>query len=197
MTRSPRHDPGRPSARWLRTALSVALAALVIAAAAAFGVLVVDLGSDRGPGAALPTPSANPTPSMPAVDVAGEDPPRLGRYPGAVRTAYAREQQGATIVTGIEYIADTDLDKVRAHYRRIFREEGWELIEVDFAGGDWVFLVERGRRVALVEIVSRDPLVGIEVELEEPATPAATTTPTPTPTPQPPPPPPPPDDDDD
>jgi hypothetical protein len=194
MTRSPRHDPGRPSAVGLRTALSVTLAALVIAAAAALGALVVDLGTNRSPDVEAPTPT--PAPSMPTVDVAGEDPPRLARYPGAVRIAYVRERQGATTVTGIEYIADADIDQVRAHYRRIFREEGWELVEVAFERGDWVFLVERGRRVALVEIESRDPLVGIEVELEQPVAPVATTSPTPTPTPRPPPPPPPPDDDD-
>jgi hypothetical protein len=171
------------------------VAVVLIVASAWLGVLVVDRVIDRSTGVEQPTPT--PAASLPAADVEGEDLPDLGRYPGSVRTTYLREQQGSASVTIIDYVTTAELDDVRAFYRRIFRENEWELIELDFAGGEWVFLVESGNRVALVEIELGSPFTRIAIELEEPApSPASSPTPTPTPTP-PPPPPPPPDDDDD
>ena len=201
MTQSPRTpqrqqgaDRPRPA---LRTVLRTVLAAIVIAGSAASGALVVDLAS-RPPARSGP-PSPTPTAVLPVVDVEGNDLPDLARYPGAVRTAYVREKQGSTTVTALEYVTSAAVDDVRAFYRRIFREHDWELVELDFSDGDWTFLVERGRRAALVAIEQREH-VAIEIELEvraPAATPAPNPTPTPAPRPAPPPPPPPPGDDDD
>jgi hypothetical protein len=190
MTRPPRREAQRAP---LRRALSGVAAAVLVVAAAGLGVLVADRLLDRSTAVEQPTPT--PTAGVPDVDVAGEDLPDLARYPGAIRTAYLHEPQGTTTVTVIDYVVAAELDDVRAFYRRVFREEGWELIELDFSGGEWIFLVERGNRAALVEIEGGAATTTIEIELEEPID-AATPRPRATPTPRPPPPPPPPGDDD-
>jgi len=191
MTRRPRREAQRAS---LRSALSGVVAAVLIVGAAWLGVLVADRLLDRSTAVEQPTPT--PTATFPQVDVDGKDFSTLRRYPGAVRTAYLREAQGTTRVTVVEYAVAAEVDDVRAFYRRVFREEAWELIELDFSGGEWIFLVERRNRAALVEIEDGAAFTTIEIELEEPI---ATATPRPraTPTPRPPPPPPPPGDDDD
>jgi hypothetical protein len=140
---------------------------------------------------------------VPVADVRGRDLANLPRYPDAVRTAFLRELQGSTEVTAIEYMAaGAELDDVRAFYRRIFRERGWELIELDFSGGEWIFLVERKGRAALVEIEERGRRIVVEIELERPiagGSPPSAGTPEPQPPPPAAPPPtaPPPGDDDD
>jgi hypothetical protein len=91
----------------------------------------------------------------------------------------------------MRYLVSAELDDVRSFYRRTFREHGWEVVELDFTRGEWVFLVSSGRRVALVEIEPRGPFIEIDLELEVSARP-----PRPPSSPEPPPPPPPPDDDD-
>lgn len=195
LTPQPRQGADARRSAW-RALLSVLLAAVVIAGSAAVGVLFVDLASQRSiePGSQSPTPIA----ILPVADVDGNDVSNLARFPGAIRTAYLRERQGSTIVTVIEYVTSADLDDVRAFYRRIFRENDWELIELDFSGGDWIFLVERGARAAFIEIEQRDSHVSIDIELERRVAAAtATPNPTPTPAPRPQPPPPPPGDDDD
>ena len=193
MTRRPRREDQRAS---LRSALSGVVAAVLIVAAAWLGVLVADRLLDRSTAVEQPTPT--PTAVLPDVDVDGADLRDLARYPGAVRTAYARERQGTKAVTTVEYVATAELDDVRAFYRRVFREEGWELVELDFSGGEWVFLVEKGRRAAYVEIEDGGTYTIVQIEVER-SIDAATPRPTPTPRPPPPPPPPPPpgDDDDD
>lgn len=96
------------------------------------------------------------------------------------------------VVTELRYLVSAELDDVRSFYRRTFREYGWEVVGVDVARGEWVFLVASGRRVALVEIELRGAFIEIDLEVEAPAQ-----RPRPSPRPEPPPPPPPPDDDDD
>lgn len=187
MTRQPRREAQRAP---LRNALFGVAAVVLVVAAAWIGLLVADRLLD--PSTAVEQPTPTPTVVLPEVDVAGEDLPDLARYPGAVRTAYLHEPQGTTTVTVIDYGVTAELDHVRAFYRRVFREEDWELIELDFSGGEWIFLVERGDRAALVEIEGRGAVTTIEIELEEPIDPA-TPRPRATPTPRPPPPP---DDDD-
>jgi hypothetical protein len=194
MSRRPREVQRAP----LRRALFGVAAAVLVVAAAWFGVLVAERLLDRSTAVEQPTPT--PIVALPDVDVAGEDLRNLARYPGAVRTAYLHEAQGTTTVTVIDYAVAAELDDVRAHYRRVFREEGWELIELDFSGGEWIFLVERRNRAALVEIEDGPAFTTVEIELEEPigeATPRPRSTPTPRPPPPPAPAPPGDDDDDD
>jgi hypothetical protein len=201
MTRHP--PPGHRAARGTRgprTAISALLAVLAIAGGAALGGFVVDRIPLRTPEAAVATPA--PTATLPSEDVAGDSIAGLPRYPGSVRTAYLQERQGETAVVAAEYVTGAELDDVRAFYRRAFREHDWELVELDFATGEWIFLIQRGARVALVEIEDHGHRTVIEVEAEEPVRSGdskASATPRPTPTPQPPPPAQsaPPDDDDD
>ena len=171
------------------------MAAVVLVVAGAWlGLLVADRLLDPSTMAEQPTPTL--TTELPVVDVAGDDVSGLPRYPGAVRTAYDRERQGTKAVTAVDYVATAQQDDVRAFYRRVFREEGWELIELDFSGGEWVFLVEKGRRAAFVEIEDGGTYTIIQIEVER-SSEAARPRPTPTPATQPPPRPPPGDDDDD
>ena len=183
MTRPPRRESQRAP---LRIALTGVAAVVLVVAAAWLGLLVADRLLD--PSTAVEQPTPTPTAALPDVDVAGEDLPDLARYPGSVRTAYLHEPQGTTSVTVIAYVVTTELDDVRAFYRRVFREGDWELIELDFSGGEWIFLVERGDRAALVEIEGGAAFTTIEIELEEP-TAAAAPRPRATPAPRPPPPP--------
>jgi hypothetical protein len=196
MTRQP--DPprrGSPSAA-LRATITAFVAAVAIAGGGAAGALLVD----RLPPSVSDTPSRSPAPSEqpPAADVRGRDLADLPRFPGSVRTDYLRERQGSTEVTAIVYAAaDAELDDVRGFYRRIFREHAWELIELDFSGGEWTFLVEREGRLALVEIEDHRRRIIVEIELERPIaahTPSSPSTPRPQ---APAPAPPPPGDDDD
>jgi hypothetical protein len=182
--------------------MTALVAALAIAGGGAVGMLLVDrLAADHPAELASPTPRA--TGPAPVADVRGTDLANLPRYPHAVRTAYLRERQGSAEVTAIEYVAaDAELDDVRAFYRRIFRERGWELIELYFSGGEWIFLVERKGRAALVEIEEHGRRIVVEIEVERPIaarTPPGAATPEPQPHPHAPPPPPatPPGDDDD
>jgi hypothetical protein len=197
MSRQRQHPRSGPSA-----ALAALVAVLAIAGGAAAGVLLVDRLPAPVPDASSASPAATDEPV--AADVRGSDLADLPRFPGSVRTDYVRQRQGSAQVTAIVYAsADAELDDVRAFYRRIFRERAWELIELDFSSGEWIFLVERKGRVALVEIEDHGRRVIVEIELERPIaarTPPSTPTPrpqAPAPAPPPPPPAPPPGDDDD
>lgn len=189
-------------------AASVLTAALTVAVLTMAAAVAIWAGTLIGAAGAPPVPSPTPTPAatMAAVDVPGADVPDLPRFADAVRVSYLSEAQGSSSVTSIEYLASAELDEVRGFYRRAFREQAWELVELDFVAGEWVFLVSKGARVALVEIEPRGSFVAVEIEVAEPAasppppTPAATPTlapAPPAPAPPPPPPPPPPGDDDD
>ena len=71
--------------------------------------------------------------ALPAADVAGEDFVALPRYPGSWRTAFHREMQGGTLVTDLAYVTDADVADVHGFYRGVFRQHGWEVIELDFS----------------------------------------------------------------
>jgi hypothetical protein len=166
------------------------LAAAIIVASATSGAWLAGLAAS--PDGVIVTPSATPVPRLPGRDVPGREVADLPRFPDAVRTDYQRGRQGALVVTELRYLVSAELDDVRSFYRRTFREYGWEVVGVDVARGEWVFLVASGRRVALVEIELRGAFIEIDLEVEAPAQ-----RPRPSPRPEPPPPPPPPDDDDD
>jgi hypothetical protein len=157
--------PSRPGAL-----AAAALVVLVIAGAAAVGFAVAGLipasfqPASTGSSAAI---AATPVP-LPAADVTGEDLVALPRYPGSWRTAFHRETQGGTLVTNLAYVTDAELDDVRGYYRGVFRQHGWEVIELDFSLTQWVFLVSSGQDVALVTFESQEGNVVIEVELEQP-----------------------------
>jgi hypothetical protein len=164
------------------------LAVALIGASAASGAWLAGLAASPETAIESPTPTAMP--QLPRRDVRGRNIADLPRFPGAVRTEYQRGRQGSSVVTELRYLAAAELDDVRSFYRRTFREHGWKVAGLDFTRGEWVFIVSSGRRVALIEIEPRGPLVEVDIELEvQPRAPRP-------PDSEPPPPPPPGDDDD-
>jgi hypothetical protein len=179
----------------LGAVVATLLVALVIVGGAAAGFMLAGIPSAF---AESPPPSAAvaPTPVLPAQDAAGDDLATLPRYPASVRTSYQQEVQGTTVVTAVAYVTDAELDDVRGFYRRIFRELGWEVAELDFSLTQWVFVISSGAETALVVLTNSGGTVTIELELEQPQETEPSTAPA-APLPPAPPPPPPGDGDDD
>jgi hypothetical protein len=148
-----------------------------------------------------PEPQASPSASLepielPEVDRPGRDIARLPRYPGSVRIEYDRRVRAAAVVIRVAYAARAARSDVRSFYADVFRENGWEIVDLDFSGNTWSFDVEQGRLRATVELSSDDAVVRVRMELVR----SAPQAPDPTPQePEQPPQPatPPPDDDDD
>lgn len=117
-----------------------------------------------------PTPSSSPTPDPTAAspDVPGDDPPDLPRMPGSVRTHHARGMDDGLQETSIEYQATADIGLVRGHYRRVLREHGWRLGEIEFDDGDWELDASKGAREVELEIERSGGGTRIEVTITEP-----------------------------
>ncbi|HVM25978.1 MAG TPA: hypothetical protein VM253_11330 [Candidatus Limnocylindrales bacterium] len=189
------------------------LALLIVAVLAGGFVLgsAMTVFGDHGPGDTVsPSPSSTPAVSstaaaLPGADVEGEDLARLPRYPGAIRTEFAISVDERYRLTAVEYLVDATVAEVRAFYQRVIDDHGWERADVNYAAGEWTYVLVDGRTEALVEIEEWNGLVEIDLQVSEPiSTPSPEPTPEPTrrPTPQPAAPPPPPpsptgDDDDD
>lgn len=153
----------------------------------------------------LPSPSASLRPELPTADVEGEEIGRLPRYPGSVRSEYEVMLDDRFRLLVTEYLADAPLDEVRAYYEGVIDEHGWSRADINYAAGEWTYVLVDGSTEALIELEVTNGLVEIDLQLSEPiadAEPDPTSTPTPLPTarpatPAPAGPPPPPDDDDD
>jgi hypothetical protein len=171
----------------------------VLAGGVALGSVVTTLASrDRPIASATPGPTVGPTAGgLPGADVAGEDLPRLPRYPGSVRTEFEVSRDDRFILTAVEYFADATLDEVRQFYQGVIEQHGWQRADITYAAGEWTYLLVDGSTEALVEIEVTRGFVEIDLQVSSatstppPATPVATATPSPQP-----PAPPPPDDDD-
>jgi len=125
----------------------------------------------REPSAPEPPPATSPR--LPARDVSGADIPGLPRYPGSVRVAYVREPQGELVWTEVEYLTEARLERVREFYRDAFRTKGWAVGDVGFSQGAWVYFVMDGEREVILELQPRGRLVEVDMEMTEPAPPAA------------------------
>ena len=177
------------------------LVVAVLAGGVALGSVVTTLASrDRPTATATPSPTAAPTVAgLPGSDVAGEDLPRLPRYPGSVRTEFEVSRDDRFVLTAVEYFADATLDDVRRFYQGVIEDHGWQRADITYAGGEWTYLLVDGSTEALVEIEVTRGFVEIDLQVSSATStpPPATPVPTATPTPQPPAPPPPDDDDGD
>jgi hypothetical protein len=107
--------------------------------------------------------------SIPAEDARGEALPGLPRPPGSVRTGYSREKANGLALVRAAYLAKEGPDAVRGFYRGVFREGGWQMANVEYAGDVWHFLVLRGDLEAGVEVAPRDGGSKVEIELSGPA----------------------------
>jgi hypothetical protein len=107
--------------------------------------------------------------SIPVEDARGEALPGLPRPPGSVRTGYSREKANGLALVRAAYLAKEGPDAVRGFYRGVFREGGWQMANVEYAGDVWHFLVLRGDLEAGVEVAPRDGGSKVEIELSGPA----------------------------
>lgn len=117
------------------------------------------------PSSAAATPTAAP---LPEVDVDGDDLARLPRYPGSVRTQYELSVDDRFRLTLTEYLAAASLDEVRAFYRGVIADHGWERADVGYAGGEWTYVLVDGATEALIEIEVTRGLVEIDLQISEP-----------------------------
>jgi len=182
--------------------LSRASIATLLVALLAVGVAVGSgLAPFGGRISATPTALASATPiaaspsaapRLPAADLAGEDLARLPRFPDSVRTDFRVEEDDRFRLTVTEYVAIASVDSARRFYQGVIAEQGWQRADVDYADGEWTYVLVDGAVEALIEIEESDGLLEIDLQLSEPI-------PVPEPPASPPPsaPPPPPDDDDD
>jgi hypothetical protein len=121
---------------------------------------------------------------LPAADVLGEDLVRLPRFPDAVRTGHSAGLDDLHRLTEVSYLAAAELDDVRAFYRRVIADHGWQRADLDLAGGEWVYILVDGGTEAVIAMRGAGEMVEIELELSEPVvTPSPTSAPTPPPTP--------------
>jgi hypothetical protein len=140
--------------------------------------------------APTPTPMPTPTPAVtpsdsahPASDVTGDDLERLPRYPGSVRTEYEVSIDDRYRLIAVEYFADATVDEVRLFYQGVIEEHGWERADIQYAGGEWTYVLVDGSVEALVEIEVTRGLVEIDLQLSAPiASPRESPSPTPEPT---------------
>lgn len=175
----------------------------VLAGGVVLGSAVTALGDDRSSPTPTPTPVASPSSAeMPPADVAGEDLARLPRYPGSVRTEYEISRDDRFRLTAVEYVVDDTVEAVRAFYQRVMDDHGWDRADVNYAAGEWTYVLVDGRTEALVEIEEWNGLIEIDLQMSEPVrapSPDESPSPSPSPTVRPPAQPasPPPSDDDD
>jgi len=134
----------------------------------------------------MPTPTPAVTPSdsaLPVSDVTGDDLERLPRYPGSVRTEYEVSIDDRYRLIAVEYFADATVDEVRLFYQGVIEEHGWERADIQYAGGEWTYVLVDGSVEALVEIEVTRGLVEIDLQLSAPiASPRESPSPTPEPT---------------
>ena len=188
-------DPARLS----RATLALLIGAVLIGGAMLGSVVTSAFSRGEPSPSAMPTSSVAPSAgALPRTDVDGDDFERLPRYPGSIRTEFAVTTDDRFRLTAVEYFADADLDDVRHFYQDVIAEQEWQRADINYAAGEWTYLIVDGNTEALVEIEVSGGFVEIDLQVSSPiasATPAVT--PAPVPTPALPAPPPPGDDDDD
>lgn len=140
--------------------------------------------TDAATGTPLPTSTA---PELPISDAEGEEIGRLPRFPGSVRTEYLVDLDDAFRLRISEYMADATLDEVRTYYEGVIDEYGWSRADINYAAGEWTYVLVDGGTEALIELEVTNGLVEIDLQLSDPIAPRTSeptpaTTPTPRPT---------------
>ena len=92
----------------------------------------------------------------------------LPEFPGATLSEFREEVFGDERLTEIEYLVDSAVPEVQAHYQAAFARGGWTVTDTKWVHGEWVYTMSRGARRAIVEIEHRDGVTEVEVELTEP-----------------------------
>jgi hypothetical protein len=185
------HDDDRPMDQ---IRMSRALLAFTILVVMVGGVLlgslttrIAGLGETPTPTPLpLPSPSASLGPELPISDVEGDEIERLPRYPGSVRSEYEVMLDDRFRLLVTEYLADAPLDEVRAYYEGVIDDHGWSRADINYAAGEWTYVLVDGSTEALIELEVTNGLVEIDLQLSEPiaaSEPDPTSTPTPTPMP--------------
>lgn len=107
--------------------------------------------------------------SIPARDAPGGPVPGLPRHPDSVRVGYSEKEVDGLTLLRASYLTREGPDAVRGFYRGVFRARGWQVANVDYSGDGWHFLVVRRDREAWVEVLPRDGVSEVKVELSGPA----------------------------
>ena len=172
------------------------LAVAILVGGFSAGRLIGQLVTDARTPTTRPMPVAS-DPPLPGADVAGRDIATLPRYPGSVRAYHARDVGEGTRRTVVAYVVAEPRTLVRSFYTDVFRDQGWEIVDLGFAAGTWRFVVERPARHATLEIHDDGSLTHVRIEMVVRDEPPARETPRPRPEETARPATPPPDDDDD
>ena len=106
--------------------------------------------------------------TMPERDVRGEPIPWLPRPPDSVRVGYSEKQAGGMVEVRASYLTTQKADAVLGFYRGVFAAEGWQVANVEYAGGGWHLLVLRDELEAEVKVLSREGGSEAGVELSGP-----------------------------
>ena len=106
--------------------------------------------------------------TIPEKDVRGEPVPWLPRPPGSVRVGYSEKESGGLMLLRASYLTTEKADAVLGFYRGVFAAEGWQVANVEYAGGGWHFLVLRGDLEAEVKVLARDGGSEAGIELSGP-----------------------------
>jgi hypothetical protein len=184
-----------------RGSLALLLVAVLIGGVA-LGSALTAFGQDVAPPAS-PSPTPLPTVTsarLPDADLEGEDLERLPRFPASVRTEYEISRGDRFRLTAVEYLADATIEEVRAFYQEVMDDQGWDRADVNYAAGEWTYVLVDGRIEALVELEEWNGLIEIDLQISEPISrgepePSPSASPAPTAAPPARPAPPPPDDD--
>ena len=180
-----------------RGSLALLLVAVLVGGVA-LGSALTAFGQDVAPPtSSSPTPLPTATSArLPDADVEGEDLVRLPRFPASVRTEYEIGRDDRFRLTAVEYLADASIEEVRAFYQEVMDDHGWDRADVNYAAGEWTYVLVDGRVEALVELEEWNGLIEIDLQTSEPIS-RDTPDPSPAPTAAPParPAPPPPGDD--
>lgn len=145
---------------------------------------IAGIGETASP-TALPSQSASPAPELPHADVDGEEIRRLPRFPGSVRSEYEVMLDDRFRLLVSEYLTDAPLDEVRTYYEGVIDRYGWSRADINYAAGEWTYVLVDGRTEALIELEVTNGLVEIDLQLSEPiadSEPDPTSTPTLVPT---------------
>lgn len=100
----------------------------------------------------------------------------LPEFPGAICYEFRDQIFGDERVIEVEYVVDSGVPEVLAHYGNTLEREGWTVSDVTWFRGEWIYSVSSGVRRGFVEIEDRNGSTEIEIEMAEPAIPGNTLT---------------------